>query len=105
MGASRFAPARRLVDGDDRPVGVNAIAKDVGIEIERRAKGADDEADGVAFTHECDSIWSAAAALQNHSGVMYAPVIPPSTRNVVPFTYDDSSLARNSAAFAISSGF
>lgn len=29
-----------------------------------------------------------------HSGVMYAAVIPPSTRNVDPFTYDDSSLAK-----------
>src|SRR3954453_6603259 len=39
----------------------------------------------------------------NHSGVMYAPVIPPSTRNDVPVMNDDSSLARNSAALAISS--
>src|SRR3954452_1476256 len=38
-----------------------------------------------------------------HSGVMYAPVIPPSTRNDVPVMNEDSSLARNSAAFAISS--
>ena len=29
---------------------------------------------------------------------------PPSTRNVVPVTYEDSSLARNSAAFTISRG-
>src|SRR5438477_10045792 len=42
--------------------------------------------------------------LKHHSGVIYAAVIPPSTRNVDPFTYDDSSLARNNAAFAISSG-
>jgi hypothetical protein len=38
-----------------------------------------------------------------YSGVMYAAVIPPSTRKVDPFTNEDSSLARNSAAFAISS--
>src|SRR5205085_3943231 len=43
------------------------------------------------------------AAPPAYSGVMYAPVIPPSTRNVEPFTYELSSLARNSAAFAISS--
>lgn len=42
--------------------------------------------------------------LAAHSGVMYAPVIPPSTTNDVPVMNDDSSLARNSAAFAISSG-
>ena len=30
---------------------------------------------------------------------------PPSTRNVAAFTYDDSSLARKSAAFTISRGF
>ena len=29
-----------------------------------------------------------------YSGVTYAEVIPPSTTNSVPFTYDDSSLAR-----------
>src|SRR5260370_40879986 len=38
------------------------------------------------------------------SGVMYAPVIPPSTTNDVPVMNDDSSLARKSAALAISSG-
>src|ERR1022692_3670039 len=37
-----------------------------------------------------------------YSGVTYAAVSPPSTRNVAPFTYEDSSLARNSAALAIS---
>ena len=40
----------------------------------------------------------------DHSGVTYAAVIPPSTTNVAPFTYDDSSLARKSAAFTISLG-
>src|SRR5207249_9439118 len=40
-----------------------------------------------------------------YSGVTYAAVRPPSTRNVAPFTYDDSSLARKSAAFTISRGF
>src|ERR1700681_433271 len=39
-----------------------------------------------------------------YSGVTYAAVRPPSTRNVEPFTYDDSSLARKSAALAISRG-
>src|SRR5215475_5911036 len=33
----------------------------------------------------------------------HAALLPPSTRNVDPFTYDASSLARNTAAFAISS--
>ena len=32
----------------------------------------------------------------------YAAVSPPSTRNVAPFTYEDSSLARKSAPFTIS---
>ena len=39
------------------------------------------------------------------SGVTYAAVRPPSTRNVAAFTYDDSSLARKSAALTISRGF
>lgn len=38
-----------------------------------------------------------------YSGVTYAAVMPPSTRNVEPLTNDDSSLVRNDAAFAISS--
>src|SRR5579863_9647982 len=37
-----------------------------------------------------------------YSGVTYAAVSPPSTRNVAPLTYDDSLLARKSAALAIS---
>src|SRR5665213_1094261 len=41
----------------------------------------------------------------DYSGVTYAAVRPPSTRNVDAFTYDDSSLARKSAAFTISRGF
>ena len=40
-----------------------------------------------------------------YSGVTYAAVNPPSTRNDVPFTYDDSSLARNSAPLTTSRGF
>ena len=40
-----------------------------------------------------------------YSGVTYAAVSPPSTRNVAPFTYDDSSLARKRAALTISRGF
>ena len=39
-----------------------------------------------------------------YSGVTYAAVTPPSTTNVAPLTYDDSSLARKSAAFTISRG-
>ena len=41
----------------------------------------------------------------SYSGVTYAAVRPPSTRNVAAFTYDDSSLARKSAALTISRGF
>src|SRR5262249_26204129 len=44
------------------------------------------------------------ACAVSHSGVTYPAVKPPSTRNVAPFTYDDSSLARKSAAFTISRG-
>src|SRR5438046_5385531 len=40
-----------------------------------------------------------------YSGVTYAAVRPPSTRKVAAFTYEDSSLARKSAAFTISRGF
>jgi len=47
---------------------------------------------------------SASSAL-TYSEVTYAAVSPPSTRKVAPFTYDDSSLARKSAAFTISLGF
>ena len=45
------------------------------------------------------------AGALSYSGVTYAAVRPPSTRNVAPFTYDDSSLARKSAALTISRGF
>src|SRR5689334_22872842 len=37
-----------------------------------------------------------------HSGVTYAAAIPPSTISDAPVMYDESSHARNSAAFAIS---
>ena len=46
-----------------------------------------------------------AARRAGYSGVTYAAVRPPSTRNVAAFTYDDSSLARKSAALTISRGF
>src|SRR5207237_307094 len=42
---------------------------------------------------------------QHHSGVTYAAVRAPSTRNVAPETYDDSSEARKRAALTISRGF
>src|SRR5581483_11452897 len=41
----------------------------------------------------------------HHSGVTYAAVNPPSTRNVAPVTYEDSSEARNSAPLTTSRGF
>src|SRR5581483_8269160 len=41
----------------------------------------------------------------HHSGVTYAAVNPPSTRNVEPVTYDDSSEARNSAPLTTSRAF
>src|SRR5262249_36528963 len=44
------------------------------------------------------------ACARPHSGVTYAAVRPPSTRNVEPVTYDDSSLARKSAPFTSSRG-
>ena len=40
------------------------------------------------------SIMIGESNLRCYSGVTYAEVIPPSTTNSVPFTYDDSSLAR-----------
>src|SRR6476619_4505273 len=54
---------------------------------------------GAHVTCACDHMHTA------YSGVTYAAVSPPSTRNVDAFTYDDSSLARKSAAFTISRGF
>src|SRR5439155_21456244 len=45
-----------------------------------------------------------ASGIRDYSGVTYAPLRPPSTRNVEAVTYEDSSAARKRAAFASSEG-
>src|SRR6185437_4769026 len=60
--------------------------------------------DGAIDRADCpDSREIAGGVLRHdHSGVTYAAAMPPSTRNSVPVTKEDSSDARNNAARAIS---